>query len=118
MVAVDQPPERVLRAAEVALETVSAVAGWVLSAQRLKPALDLGLDQLGVLEQREHLRPNRLVDLVDADLPSVAHASLGAAEAIGSGAAVVVVNDPGLAAGGAAVVGVAALAADEDALQE
>ena len=47
-----------------------------------------------------------------------ADASLGAAEAVGSRAAVVVVHVPGLAAGGAAVVGVAALAADQDPLQQ
>ena len=118
LVAVDQSPQRVLRAREVALEPVAAVAGGVLGAERLEPPVDLGLDQLGVLQQREHLGPDRLVDLVDANGASGADASLGAAEAVGARAAVVVVHDPGLAAGGAAVVGVAALAADEDPLQQ
>ena len=90
----------------------------MLGAERLKPPLDLGLDQLGVLEQREHLGPDRLVDLVDANGASGADPALGAAEAVSARAAVVVVHVPGLAARGAAVVGVAALAADEDALQQ
>ena len=76
LVPVDQSAQRVLRAGEVALEAVAAAGGGVLGAERLEPPVDLGLDQLGVLEQREHLVPDRLVDLVDAngtggaDLPS------------------------------------------------
>jgi hypothetical protein len=42
LVAVDQPPQRVLRAREVALEPFATVAGWVLGAERLKPPVDLG----------------------------------------------------------------------------
>jgi hypothetical protein len=118
LVAVDQSPQRVLGAREVALESVAAVAGGVLGAERLKPPFDLGLDQLGVLQQREYLRPHQLVDLFDADGTSGADASLRAAEAVGSRATVVVVHVPGLAAGGAAVVGVAALTAHEDPLQQ
>ena len=118
LVAVDQSAQRVLRAGEVALQSVAAAGGGVLGAERLEPPFDLGLDQLGVLEQREYLGPDRLVDLLDANGASGAHPSLGAAEAVGARAAVVVVDVPGLAAGGAAVVGVAALAADEDPLQQ
>ena len=118
LVAVDQSSQRGLRAGQVALEAVAAVAGWVLSAERLKPPVDLGLDQLGILQQRKDLRPHRLVDVLDADGASRADASLGPTEAVGSRAAVVVMHVSGLAAGGAAVVRVAAPATDEDALQE
>ena len=118
LVAVDQSAQGVLGTGEVALEPVAAAGGGVLAAERLEPPVDLGLDQLRVLEQREHLGPDRLVDLVDANGASGAYAALTASEAVGARAAVVVVHVPGLAAGGAAVVGVAALAADEDPLQE
>jgi len=118
LVAVDQPPQSILRADEVALEAFAAVAGWVLGAEGCEPPLDLGLNQLGVLKQREYLRPDELVDLFDANGASGADAPFWAAEAVGSRAAVVVVDVPGLAAGGAAVVGVAALAADQDPLQK
>jgi hypothetical protein len=84
LVAVDQSPQRALRTRKVTLEPVAAVAGWVLGAERLKAPLDLGLDQLGVLQQRDYLRPDQLVDVVDADGASSADASLGAAEAVGS----------------------------------
>jgi hypothetical protein len=99
LVAVDQPPQRALRAREVTPEPVAAVAGRVLGTKRLEPPLDLGLDQLGVLEQREHLCPDQLVDVLDPDGASRTDAALGAAEAVGSRAAVVVVHVPGLAAG-------------------
>jgi hypothetical protein len=82
LVAVDQPPKRVLGAREVALQRFAAVAGWVLGAERRKPPLDLGLDQLGVLQQREYLDPDQLVDLLDADRAIAADAPLRAAEAV------------------------------------
>ena len=94
------------------------MAGWVRGAERLEAPLDFGLDQLGVLQQREYLGPDELVDLFDANRPSGAHPSLWPAEAVSARAAVVVVHVPGFAAGGAAVVGVAALAADQDPLQQ
>ena len=117
LVAVYQSAQRFLGTGEVALEAVAAAGGGVLVAERLEPPVDLGLDQLGVLEQREHLDPDRLVDLVDANGASGADATLGAAEAVGARAAVVVVHDPGLAASGGSVVGVATLPADQDRLQ-
>jgi hypothetical protein len=40
----------VLGAGQVALESVAAVACWVLGAEGLEPPVDLGLDQLGVLQ--------------------------------------------------------------------
>jgi hypothetical protein len=100
------------------LEPVAAAGGGVLAAQRLEPPLDLCLDQLRVLQQREHLGPDRLIDLVDPHGTSGADPTLRAAEAVRARAAVVVVHGPGLAARGAAVVGVAALAADEDSLEQ
>jgi hypothetical protein len=84
LIAVDQPRQRVVRAREVALQAFAAVAGGVLGAERLKPPLDLGLDQLGVLQQREHLGPDEPVDLFDADGASGADAPLRAAKAVGS----------------------------------
>ena len=83
LVGVDQSSQRALHASQVALEPVAAVAGWVLGAERPKPPVDLGLDQLGILQQPEHLRPHRLVDVLDADGASGADASLGTAEAVG-----------------------------------
>jgi hypothetical protein len=118
LVAVDQPAQPALRAGEVALEAVAAVAGRMLGAERLEPPLDLCLDQLGVLKQREHLRPDRLVDLFDPDGAGCTDPPFRPAEAVGSRAAVIVVDVSGFAAGGAAVVGVAALAADQDPLQQ
>ena len=49
LVAVQQPPQRGLRAGEVALERVPTPGGRVRRAHRLEPAVDLGLDQRGVL---------------------------------------------------------------------
>ena len=66
------------------METFAAVASWMLGAERLKPPVDLGLDQLGVLEQREYLVPDRLVDLFDANVTGGADLALGAAEAVGA----------------------------------
>ena len=118
LVAVDHASQRVLRARVVALEPFAAVAGWVLGTERREPSLDLGLDQLGVLQEREYLCPDRLVDVLDANLAGGAHAPFGPTEAVGARAAVVVMHDSGLAAGRAAVVGVPALATDEDPLQQ
>ena len=64
------------------MEAVAAAGGRVLAAERLEPPVDLGLDQLGVLQQREHLDPDRLVDLVDANGTGGADPALGAAEAV------------------------------------
>jgi hypothetical protein len=47
------------------LEALAAMAGWVLGAERRESPLDLGVDQSWVLEQREHLGPDQLVDLLD-----------------------------------------------------
>jgi hypothetical protein len=118
LVAVDQSAQRILRTGQVALEPVAAAGSGVLAAERLEPPVDLGLDQLGVLQQREHLGPDRLIDLVNANGASGADPALGASEAVSARAAVVVMHVPGLAARRAAVVGVAALAADEHPLQQ
>ncbi len=40
---------------QVALQSLAAVAGGVLHAQALKPALDLCLDQRGIFEEAQHL---------------------------------------------------------------
>ena len=118
LVAVDQSAQRILRTGQVALEPVAAAGSGVLAAERLEPPVDLGFDQLRVLQQREHLGPDRLIDFVDANGASGADPALGASEAVSARAAVVVMQVPGLAACRAAVVGVAALAADEDPLQQ
>jgi hypothetical protein len=118
LVAVQQPSQRGLGADEVALECVATPGGWVRGAHRLQSAVDLGLDQGRVLQQFEHPAPDELVDLREADGPVVADPSFGAAVAVGAGAAVVLAQDPVLAARRAAVVGIAAVAADEDPLQQ
>ena len=60
LVAVQQSSDRVLGADEVALERVSSAGGGVRRAHRLKPAVDFGVDQRGVFEQREHAGPASL----------------------------------------------------------
>lgn len=83
LLAVDQPPQRILGASQVALRPSAALAGWMGRVERLKPAIDLGLDQGRVVEQREHRAPDELVDLAHPRGPVVAHASLGATRAVG-----------------------------------
>ncbi len=118
LVAVQQSSDRVLGADEVALERVSSAGGGVRRAHRLESAVDFGLDQRGVFEQREHAGPDELVDLRQPDRSVLADASFGAAVAVGARAAVVLAKLPVLAAGRAAVVRVPALATDEDPLQQ
>jgi hypothetical protein len=65
LVTVDQPSQRVLGAREIAFESLAAMVGWMLGAERLQSPLALGVDQSWVLEQREHLGPDQLVDLLD-----------------------------------------------------
>ena len=84
LVAVDQPSQRVLCAGQVASEPVAAASGGVFAAERPEPPVDLGLDQLRVLQQREHLGPDRFINLVDANGTSGAHPSFGTAEAVGA----------------------------------
>jgi len=82
LVAVDQSAQRILRTGEVALEAFAATGTGVLAAERLESPVDLDLDQLGILQQCEHLDPDRLVDFVDAYGTSGADPALGAAEAV------------------------------------
>ena len=84
LVAVQQSSDRVLGADEVALERVSSAGGGVRRAHRLESAVDFGLDQRGVVEQREHSGPDELVDLGEADRAVLADASFGAAVAVGA----------------------------------
>ncbi len=118
LVAVQQPAQRGLSAGEVALERVPTPGSRVRRTHRLKPAIDLGLDQCRVLEQPEHSAPDELVDLCEADRSVLADAPFGAAVAVGARAAVVLAQLPVLAARRAAVVRVAAVATDEDPLQQ
>lgn len=118
LVAVEQPAYCGLGAGEVALERGPTPGGRVRGAHRLKPAVDLGLDQCRVFEQPEHSAPDELVDLCEADRPVLADAPFGAAMPVGARAAVVLAQLPVLAARRAAVVGVAAVPADEDSLQQ
>ena len=119
LVAVDQASQRVPGAGEVALERVAtrwwrgARRGVVWSRRSISASISVG-----VLEQPEHPRPDELVDLCEADRPVGADTPFGAAVPVGARAAVVLAQDPVLAAGRAAVVGVPALAADEDPLQQ
>jgi hypothetical protein len=118
LVAIDQASQRVLRAREVPLDRVTTRGGRVRGAESRKPAVDLGLDQCRVVEQSEDPRPDELVDLCQADRPVLADAAFGTAVPVGARAAVVLAQDPVWAARRAAVVGIAAFAADEDPLQE
>ena len=98
------------------MESVTARGGWVRGAGCLKPPVDLGLDECRVVEQSEHAAPDELVDLGQAHGPVIADAAFGATVPVGARAAVVLAQDPVLAARRAAVVRVAALSADEDPL--
>ena len=118
LVAVQQPPERGLGTREVALERVPTPSGRVRRAHRFKPPVDLGLDQRRVLQQSENSGPDELVDLGQTDRPVVTDTPFGPAVAVGARAAVVLAQHPVRAAGRAAVVGIAAMAAYEDPLQQ
>jgi hypothetical protein len=118
LVCLDQTLNGTARADQVALQSLAAVAGGVLHAQALKPALDLCLDQRGIFEQLEHLAPDELVQLLQACRPIAAHLPVQATRAVGPRAAVVVVDAALAGRGLAAVVGVAAARAHEDPLQQ
>ena len=106
-----------LGAGDVAFERFAASAGGVLGAECLEAAVDLGSDEFGVLEQSSDLVPDQSVELVGADRAAVADPPADVAVVVRADAAVVV--DPLVGrAGCAAVAAVAALAADEDALQQ
>ncbi len=82
MVAIDQASQGVLGAGEVPLERVTTGGGRMRGSERLKPPVDLGLDQRGVVEQSEHPGPDELVDLRQADGPVLADAAFGTAVAL------------------------------------
>src|SRR5215218_7865605 len=117
LVGLDQALFAGAHARELAVESLAPAGGGVLAADRLEAAVDLGFDELGLFEQARDLGPDELVELVGADRARSADAPADVAVVVRADAAVVV--DP--LVGGArrgAVAGVAALAADEDALQE
>ena len=102
---------------EVALERFAAAGGGVLGPQRGESAVDLGAHERGVLEQPSDLAPDEPVELVGADRAALADAPADVPLAVLADAPVVV--DPLVRGSGArAVAGVAALAADEHALQQ
>ena len=117
LVCLDQPLDRAGGAGEVALERFAAPGGGVLGPQRGQPAVDLRLDERGVLEQPSDLVPDESVELVGADRAAVADAAADVAVVVRADAPVVVDPLVGRARRGS-VAGVAALAADEDALQQ
>ena len=117
LVGLDQAGDGALSAGDVAFERFAASAGGVLGPQRLQPAVDLRAHQLGVFEQPSDRVPDESVELIGADRSALADAAADVAVVVRADAAVVV--DPLVGrAGGAAVAAVAALAADEDALQQ
>jgi hypothetical protein len=73
-VGLDQPGDRAVGAGEVMLERVTTAAGGVLGAQRVKAAVDLSADELGVLQQPSDLGPDEPVELVGPDRPALADA--------------------------------------------
>jgi hypothetical protein len=88
----------------------------MLGPQRLESAVDLDSDERGVLEQPADFAPDERFEFVGADRSAVADAPADVAPVVLADAAVV--DDLLLAgAGGGAVAGVAALAADDQALQ-
>src|SRR5918999_4951064 len=116
LVGLDQPVDGGLGAGDVALERLAAAGGGVLRARRLEPAVDLLARERRLLEQAADLLPDERFELVGADRAASAHAPADVPPVVLADAAVV--DDPSLAgAGRGAVAGVAALAADDQALQ-
>src|SRR5712691_779273 len=104
-------------ALQLARERVFALVGRVGLAQRLQAAFQLAADACGLGEQLSQLDPDEFVELVGADRPAAADAAADVTVVVGADAAVVV--ERALARlRRRAVAGVAALAADEDALQQ
>jgi hypothetical protein len=117
LVGLDQAGDGGLGAGDVPFERFAAPGGGVLGACRLEPAVDLGSDERGVFEQPADLAPDEPVELVGADRAALADATADVAVVVRADAAVVV--DPLVGrAGGGAVAAVAALAADENPLQQ
>jgi hypothetical protein len=117
LIGLDQAPGAGAHACKLVFESLAAAGGGVFAADSFEAALDFGSDELGLLEQAPDLRPDELVEFVRADRTRLADAPADVAVVVGADAAVVV--DP--AAAGArrgAVAGIAALAADEDSLQQ
>jgi len=117
LVGLDQAGDRGAGAGQVAFDGLATARGGVFGAQRPQPAVDLGAHERGVLEQAPYLAPDELVELVGADRTAVADAPADVAVVVRADAAVVVDPLVGRARRGA-VAGVAALSADEDALQQ
>ena len=116
LVGLDQPLDRGAGAGEISLERFTAAGGGVLGPRRGEAAVDLGADELGGLEQPADLGPDERVELIGADRAAGASLAVGVPPAVLADAAVVA--DPLVRGSGAgAVAGVAALAADEHALQ-
>jgi hypothetical protein len=116
LVGLDQPGDRGLGAVKVALESLAAADGGVLGPGRVEPPVDLGAHERRVFEQPADLAPDERLELVGADRAALADAPADVPPVVLADAAVV--DDPAL--GGArrgAVAGVAALAADDQALQ-
>jgi hypothetical protein len=117
LVGLDQATDRGIGAGKVTLEGVAALGRGVLGAQRGEPAVDLGAHERGVFEQPADLVPDEGVELVGADRSAVADAPADVAIVVRADAPVIV--DPLVGrAGRRSVAAVAALAADEDALQQ
>ena len=117
LVGLDQAGDCLVGAGEVALERVTAAGGGVLGPHRGEAAVDLGAHECGVLQQPADLGPDERVELISADRAAGAPLAVGVPPAVLADAAVVA--DPLVrGSGGGAVAGVAALAADEHALQE
>src|SRR5919108_397366 len=99
------------------LREVAAAGGGVLGARRLEAAVDLGADELGVLQQAPDLFPHERLELVGADRATGADAPADVPPVVLADAAVV--DDlPLRGAGRGAIAGIAALAADDQALQQ
>ena len=117
LVGLDQPLDRGAGAGEVALERFAATGGGVLGPHRGEAAVDLGADEFGVLEQSSDFGPDERVEFISADWAAGAPLAVGVPPAVLADAAVVA--DPLVACACAgAVAGVAALAADQHALQQ
>src|SRR5215208_504798 len=117
LVGLDQASDRALGAVKVTLERLAAAGGGVLGAQRGESAVDLGAHERRVLEQSSDLAPHERVELVGANRTALADAPADVPPGVLADAAVV--GDPLVARARArAVAGVAALAADEHALQQ